>query len=159
MGCPGSQAKATGQLPIVNSTVRMASRGKVARDTSRAAAKPLRPIRDFHCPDCGLTKPNYPNYFHRCPGIDANGPIDYQAYRESICGECKHTRKNESGKVICLPLKTKHPDYPCVVSIGIRMPTSECPLKRWRRVVFVCDRCGSARFNAEGLTRCPVCSA
>lgn len=39
------------------------------------------------------------------------------------------------------------------------MPGVRCPLGKWERVQFRCDRCGSAKFDERGLKRCPACSS
>lgn len=143
MGCP---SRASSQLPIASAAVRLAPKKKVQKTPDRRLE-----IRDFHCPTCGLTKANYPNYFHRCPG-EPEQPIAYQAARQAVCNECAHNRDG-----VCLPLKTKHPDYPGVIEVGVKMPGAQCPLRRWLRVLFACSRCGSVRFDPRGMLRCPVC--
>lgn len=147
MGCSNNRGDAKSLLPIVSQRVKLAPR------TPKAAREPKpkmsRPVRDFHCPACGLVKPDYPNYRHVCPGEQ---PVDYQVERESICGQCDHARDG-----VCLPLKTIHPDRPCLIDVGIAMPGVQCPLHRWRRVMFACGKCGSIKFDPTGLTQCPVC--
>lgn len=147
MGCT-SRDKVASQLPVASPAVRIVAN----RRPKKSQAQALRAIRDFHCPVCGLTKRNYPNFFHRCPGPNPDNPVGYQAERAAICGACDHARDG-----ICLPLLTKHPDYPCEIAVGLRMPGAQCPLLKWPRVLFACDRCGSVRFDASGLAKCPTC--
>lgn len=143
MGCKGKSAKSL--LPIIGSVFQ----SRVRQSTGQAVAVPPRPIRDFHCDICGTTKADQPNYWHQCPGPQ---PVAYQIARQAICDACPHNRDG-----VCLPLRTKQPDKPCLVEIGIPMPGVECPLKKWRRVLFSCDQCGSVRFDANGLSACPTC--
>ncbi len=151
MGCSNSRSEAVSQLPIVGQRVKFAeSRPKKAAAKTQSLPKPKRPIRDFHCPTCGLTKTDYPNYRHVCPGEQ---PVGYQEARSAICGRCEHSRDG-----VCLPLKVLHPDKPCRIEIGVAMPWVQCPLYRWRRTLFACDKCGSIRFNENGLAQCPVCN-
>jgi hypothetical protein len=144
MAC-GDKAKSL--LPVIGS----AFQSRVRQSTGQPVAVPPRSIKDFHCAVCGFTKPDYPNYPHKCPGPQ---PVAYQIARQAMCGECPHNRAG-----ICAALKTMLPDRPCEVAIGIAMPGVECPLKRWRRVLFACNKCGSVRFGEHGLLACPTCRA
>jgi len=146
MGCSGKTVKS--DLPIITSIQLAKTIATTTATTKKARAKKVK-IVDFHCPQCGIAKSAYPNYRHKCPGV---GPVGYQIDRKAICDSCEH---NRDGK--CLPLAAKHPGKPCLIEIGIPMPDVECPLKKWRRVLFKCDKCGSIRFDENGLTECPTC--
>lgn len=145
MGCAGNTSRS--MLPVITTAFHAAS-GRAAESVAKTKAKRTTVV-DFHCPQCGVTKPGYPNYRHKCPG---NGDVWYQSQRQMICDSCPH---NRDGK--CLPLAAIHPGKPCIVDVGIPMPEVECPLKKWRRVLFKCQKCGSVRFNENGLTECPTC--
>jgi hypothetical protein len=69
-----------------------------------------------------------------------------------ICDTCPHNRDG-----VCLPLRVKHPGKPCLIDVGIPMPDVQCPLNKWQRVLHKCDKCGSVRFNENGLSECPTC--
>jgi ribosomal protein L44E len=138
MPCSGKTAKS--QLPIVGGSVRLVR--KVEKQTKR-------PVVDFHCPTCGETKADYPNYRHDCPG---ERQVDYQCRRRMICSKCD---RNKDG--VCESLRAIQPDAPCLVSIGVAMPGVKCPDGKWQRVQFRCDKCGSVRFDSSGLDRCPQC--
>jgi hypothetical protein len=145
MACPGKTV-ATG-LPIVTSI----GSAKSPSPTTKSKSNRRTRIVDFHCPTCGETKPDYPNYRHVCQGKD---DVWYQEQRRSICHECPHNRDG-----VCMPLRTRQPDKPCLVDVGIPMPFAECPLKKWRRVLFLCQKCGSVRFDENGVTECPTCNS
>jgi len=145
MGCGGNTSRS--MLPIITTAFHAAS-GKASAPVAKTKAKRTTVV-DFHCPQCGATKSAYPNYRHKCPGV---GPVGYQIHRKAICDSCEH---NRDGK--CLPLAVKQPGKPCLIEIGIPMPDVECPLKKWHRVLFKCDKCGSVRFDENGLTECPTC--
>jgi hypothetical protein len=147
VACPSSiQRQST--LPIIGQAFRAETR--VVKSVQPAKTMNAPPQRDFHCVACGVTKQSQPNYRHKCPG---DGPVAYQIERSIICGQCTHNRDG-----VCMPLKTKHKELPCVVEIGVKLPGVECPLKKWRRVLFNCEKCGSSRFDENGLTECPNCN-
>jgi len=146
MGCCGNTVRTT--LPIVTTAVPIKSARAKATVPAKAKAKRT-VVVDFHCPECGITKPDYGNYWHKCQGAK---PVSYQIQRQIICDACPH---NRDGK--CIPLAAKHPGKPCLIDVGIPMPEVECPLKKWRRVLFKCDKCGSVRFDENGLSECPTC--
>lgn len=147
MGCLGRTHKS--DLPVIAKAVfSVAHREK---KTYEKKPKKTRAIVDFHCPTCGLTKPDYPNCWHKCPGPQ---PVAYQLHRAAICQECE---RNDGG--VCLALKEIQPDAPCEIRIGLPMPGAKCPLGKWQRVLHACEKCGSVRFNAGGLESCPVCRA
>jgi len=143
MPCTGKTAKS--DLPIINSRVMVAK----AESKPREKKKRIRTVVDFHCPVCGLTKPAYSNYRHVCPGEKL---VPYQCQRKAICAKCD---RNKDG--VCESLQAIQPDAPCLVSIGVAMPGAKCPDGKWQRVIYRCDKCGSARFDAGGLVACPVC--
>ena len=149
MPCGGKTTKS--DLPIINSQVRLGSAvlTKATIRSGKTVQVRRRVILDFHCPVCGITKPGYPNYWHKCPGPQ---PVPYQIARAAICNSCPHNRDG-----VCLPLRTKQPGKPCLIEIGISMPEVECPLKKWKRVLFKCDKCGSVRFDENGLSECTTC--
>jgi hypothetical protein len=139
MGCSGKTARSA--LPIINSQVKVS--------TVKPVQRKKRAIVDFHCPQCGTTKANYPNYRHKCTGPQ---PVAYQIARASKCEACPQNRDG-----VCLPLLAMQPDKPCLVEIGVAMPGVTCPIGKWPRVLFRCDKCGSVRFDASGLIVCPTC--
>jgi len=145
MACCGSTSKS--MLPVVT---KPAARTKTKSQSAPATVVKRTSIIDFHCPQCGTTKTDYPNYRHVCQGV---GPVAYQVERKTICDSCEHNRDG-----VCLPLKVKLPDAPCIVEVGLPMPEAQCPLKKWKRVLFKCDKCGSVRFDENGLSECPTCN-
>jgi hypothetical protein len=151
MPCCGQTKRSA--LPVVTQVraIAVASNVEAAKPEKPKVArkKKKRPILDFHCATCGLVKENYPNYRHKCPGPQ---PVAYQIARQAICDTCPHNRDG-----VCRPLQIKQPNAPCLVTIGVAMAGAECPLTKWRRVLFRCDKCGSARFDDRGLLACPVC--
>jgi hypothetical protein len=145
MPCTGKTAKS--DLPVITKAV-FAPRVREKKVYEKRPKK-RRAIVDYHCPTCGLTKPDYPNFFHKCPGPQ---PVAYQIARAAKCQECPQNRDG-----VCLPLQERQPDKPCLVQIGIAMPGAACPIGKWPRVLFRCDKCGSVRFDANGLIVCPAC--
>jgi predicted RNA-binding Zn-ribbon protein involved in translation (DUF1610 family) len=151
MGCSARKSESP-ELVQIGGAARgvTARRSAIEEISGKKIAKPA-PAKariDFHCPDCGAHRAAYPNYRHKCEP----GPIAYQIDRESICERCP---SNSDG--VCMELKAIQPDRPCLIHVGIEIPTARCPAGRWLRVRWNCDQCGSSVFNEKGLERCPVC--
>lgn len=154
MGCSTNKTASPavfqiGGLPGAGKTLSLAVGDSEALPVRiKPKAERLRKRIDFHCSECGATRAGYPNYRHKCEP----GPVGYQVDRRAICDRCEH---NSSG--VCGVLKSKHPDRPCLIEIGVARPDWRCPDGRWERTRWNCERCGSSVFDAGGLTRCPIC--
>lgn len=99
---------------------------------------------DYRCQECGNKRPH-----HKCPGEQI---VSYVADRASHCYHCEHAQSD-----ICKALRVKYPDRPCQISIGVRMQGVRCPIGKWERTLWRCDKCGSESFDERGLSKCPVC--
>jgi hypothetical protein len=154
MGCCNRQSKTLAKptLPVIQPKKAKAA---TAKSPTRKREKPLPRIVQDHCVVCGETWKFHPAYVHACKG---ERPVKYQQHRKEICTDCKHNRDG-----VCMPLKTimrvRKPDEnpPCLAEVSWNQPAWKCPIDRWERCLFRCNKCGSQTFDENGLKTCPVC--
>ena len=122
----------------------------VARTRARRTQRPLPIIQDFHCADCGMTRKNRDaSYHHTCPGVR---PTEYATKRQAICDGCRYNQDN-----VCIIYRQQHPDRPCEVDAGVRIPFAACPLGDWHRVMIKCPKCERVLFDELGPSFCGYC--
>jgi hypothetical protein len=127
MGC-----RRTGEKQVFNITL---SKGK-------------KHVEDFHCPKCNTTLPRRESgYFHICTG---NKPALYYVERKNTCNQCPNNVNN-----VCLEYKNLHPNKPCQVSVGVRMPIAKCLLNLWQAQGFRCRHCTA--YNHGNPESCKYC--
>jgi hypothetical protein len=109
------------------------------------------PARDFNCPQRGTTELHDPGHVHRC---ESKKSVSYQEQRRFVCNRCP---VNKNGA--CQALIEKEPTRPGLIEACIATPGQKCPLDKWQRVRWACDKCRSASVDVNGLKRCPRCTS